>query len=126
MLLDPRECDVLQDSIGQSERAKRIHRRHPRVGIDGDGLIRWLRSLSGNEARIASEHTRRRVSLPGIHPDSPDGARPVLWRLLAAVRGWLRKIGRAVVRTWVSRDKSNGSSNGRHPSARDQNLIANS
>jgi hypothetical protein len=75
MLLDPRECDVLQDSIGQSERAKRIHRRHPRVGIDGDGLIRWLRSLSGNEARIVSEHTPRRLSLPGIHPDSPDGAR---------------------------------------------------
>ncbi len=63
MLLDPRECDVLQDSIGQSERAKRIHRRHPRVGIDGDGLIQWLRSLSGNEARIVSEHTPRRVSV---------------------------------------------------------------
>ena len=35
------------------------------------------------------------LNAPGIRRDSPGGARRGLWRLLASVRGWRRRTGRA-------------------------------
>ena len=53
--------------------------------------------IAGCERRIREVRSRapRRVSAPGIHPDSPGGARPAPWRLPAAVLGWPRRSGRA-------------------------------